>query len=292
MAVEELSGVKDDVPTTHIAVFVVVTLAVSGAVAAATIVDTVSSVTTIPIMITPALMAIVLRRIQGQSVRRTVIGSLRGTTLRSVVFAVGFPVLFISVAAAVALTSGLGTYHPGGGEFSYVGPVFLFPVFLVFAGVLSYGEELGWRGYLLPELTERFGPMTATVSVGIVWALYHFPALYFGAQATGLGDPVTTSLIQMGAVLGVAAFPFSYAYYISDGSVLPPVLLHLTWNLLNPFVLGNVYTNVEGFIAGQVILISGEGLLGLIIGIPTLVVVAYLIRQRRFFGKSLQADGA
>jgi membrane protease YdiL (CAAX protease family) len=291
MTTEELSSGEDGVPVTHIVLFVGVTLAVSGVVAAATIIDTVSAVTTIPIIITPALMTIVLRRMQGQSVRRTIVGSLRGTTLRSVVFAVGFPVLFISIAAAIALTTGLGTYNPGGGEFSYGGPIFLFPVFLVFAGVLSYGEELGWRGYLLPELTERFGPMAATVSVGVVWALYHFPVLYFGAQATGLGDPVVTSLIQMGAVLGVAAFPFSYAYYISDGSVLPPVLLHLTWNLLNPFVLGNVYTNVEGFIAGQVILISGEGLLGLIIGIPTLVIVAYLIRQRRFFGKGLQWDG-
>ena len=291
MANEEPSGVEDDVPVTHIAAFVLVTLAVSGAVAAATIVDTVSSVTTIPIMVTPALMAIVLRRIQGQSVRRTVVWSLRGVTPRSVAFAVGFPVLFISVAAAVALTTGLGTYDPGGGEFSYVGPVVLFPVFLVFAGLLSYGEELGWRGYLLPELTERFGPVAATVLVGIVWALYHFPALYFGARATGLGDPVTTSLVQMGAVLAVAAFPFSYAYYISDGSVLPPVILHLTWNLLNPFVLGNVYTNVEGFVAGQVILISGEGLLGLVLGLPTLVVVAYLVRQRRLFGAALRPDG-
>ncbi|MUV56567.1 CPBP family intramembrane glutamic endopeptidase [Halogeometricum sp. CBA1124] len=291
MATEEASGIGEDVPVTHIAAFVAVTLTVSGAVAAATIVDTVSGVTTIPIMITPALMAIVLRRVQGQSVRRTVVGSLRGTTLRSVAFAVSFPVVFIAVAAAVALTSGLGTYNPGGGEFSYVGPLFLFPVFLLFAGVLSYGEELGWRGYLLPELTDRVGPVAATVLVGVVWALYHFPALYFGAQATGLGDPVTTSVIQMGAVLAVAAFPFSYAYYISDGSVLPPVILHLTWNLLNPFVLGNVYTNVEGFIAGQVILISGEGLLGLVIGIPTLFVVALLIRQRRFFGTAVRSDG-
>lgn len=182
-------------------------------------------------------------------------------------------------------------YTPGGGQVSYVGPVVLFPVFLVFAGELSYGEELGWRGFLLPELTERVGPLAATVLVGDVRALYHFPALYFGARATGLGDPVTTSLIRMGAVLGVAAFPFSYAYYISDGSVLPPVVLHLTWNLLDPFVPGNVSTNVEGGMAGQVILSSDDGLLGLGIGIPTLAVVAVLIRQRRGFGTAVRPDG-
>ncbi|MFC6974780.1 CPBP family intramembrane glutamic endopeptidase [Halomicroarcula sp. GCM10025709] len=291
MPTEVASGADCDVPVAHLAAFVLVTLAVSGGVAAATIVETVSSVTTIPIMLAPALLAIVLRQIQGYSVRRTVVGSLRGATARSVAFAVGFPVAFIALAAVVALSTGLGTYNPGGGEFSYVGPVVLFPVFLLFAGILSYGEELGRRGYLLPALTERVGPIVATVIVGIVWALYHFPALYFGARATGLGDPVTTAVIQMGAVLAVAAFPFSYAYYLSEGSVLPPVVLHLTWNLLNPFVLGNVYTNVEGFIAGQVILISGEGLLGLAIGIPTLAVVALLIRQRRFFGTAPRPEG-
>ena len=157
-------------------------------------------------------------------------------------------------------------------------------MFVLFAGAITYGEELGWRGYLLPELTERVGPVVATTLVGVVWAVYHFPALYFGAQATGLGNPITVALIQMGAVFTVAAFPGSYSYFLSNGSVIPSVVLHLTWNILNPWVLGNVYTNVEGFIAGQVILVSGEGLLGLIVGIVPLVAVGYLIRQRVSFG--------
>jgi membrane protease YdiL (CAAX protease family) len=213
-----------------------------------------------------------------------VVDSLQGTTLRSGAFAVGFPVAFIAVAAGVALATGLGSYDPGGGVFAFNGPVVLFPVFLVIVGVVTYGEELGWRGYLLPELTERVGPVAATASVGVVWALYHFPALYFGARATDLGDPLTVAAIQMGAVFVVAAFPASYAYFLSDGSVLPPVLLHLTWNLLNPLVLGNVYTNVEGFVAGQVILVSGEGLLGIVVGLVPLVVLAVLVHRRTGFG--------
>lgn len=63
----------------------------------------------------------------------------------------------------------------------------------------------------------------------------------------------------MGAVCIVTAFPVPCAPVLSNGSVTPLVILHLTWNILNPWVLGNVYINVEGFIAGQVILISDEG---------------------------------
>lgn len=291
MAIEETARVERHVPVTHLAAFVVVTLAVSGAVAAVTISDTISNATTIPIMITPALTAIGLRRLQGIPVQRTVVSSLRGTTLRAAAFAIGFPVVFIAVAAIIALTTGLGTYDPGGGVFAYTGPVFLFPVFLLLVGVITYGEEFGWRGYLLPDLADRVGPVAATALVGVVWALYHFPVLYFGAQATSLGDPLIVALIQMGAVFTVATFPISYSYFLSDGSVIPPVLLHLTWNILNPLVLGNVYTNVEGFVAGQVILISGEGLLGLVVGLVTLVGVAVLMHRQTFFGSGMSTSG-
>ena len=92
-----------------------------------------------------------------------------------------------------ALATGLGSFEPGIGNVLEQGPIYLFPVFVVVAGAITYGEELGWRGYLLPELAERVGPVTATALVGVVWALYHAPALYFGAQATGLGDPVGSS---------------------------------------------------------------------------------------------------
>lgn len=268
----------------HLVAFVLVTLAVSGGVAVATIGDTVGNETTIPIMLTPALAAIVVRRLQGQSVRRTVGDSLRGTTLRSVAFGVGFPVLFLAAAAVVALLTALGTYRPGlPGPFAGV-PLALVPVALLVVGAITYGEELGWRGYLLPELTARYGAIRATVAVGVVWAVYHLPVLYVGAQATGLGDPATTAAIQMGAVVAVAAFPVSYAYYISDGSVVGPLAFHVTWNALNPWVLGNVYTNAEGFVAGQVILVSGEGLLGFGLGLVVLPAVAVLIHRRYLFG--------
>ncbi len=202
MAVEKSPSVGPEVPVTHVAAFVaafvVVTLVVSVGVAAATISDTVSGATTVPIMITPALAAIVLRRLEGVRVSRTVVDSPRGTTLRSLGFAVGFPAAFVAVAAGVAVATGLGTDDPGGGAFACAGPLVLFPLFPAFAGVITYGEELGRRGYLLPELTERVDPVPATAPVGVVWALYHFPALYFGARATGLGDPITVALVQMG----------------------------------------------------------------------------------------------
>ena len=48
----------------------------------------------------------------------------------------------------------------------------LFPFFL--------GEELGWRGYLYPKLRAVTGRPAAYVIGGIVWGIWHFPAIIDG----------------------------------------------------------------------------------------------------------------
>ena len=38
------------------------------------------------------------------------------------------------------------------------------------------GEELGWRGFLLPRLGRQFGEIRAAWVMGVFWALWHVPA--------------------------------------------------------------------------------------------------------------------
>lgn len=40
------------------------------------------------------------------------------------------------------------------------------------------GEELGWRGYLLPRVLERVSPAAAAVIVGFIWMTWHIPAFF------------------------------------------------------------------------------------------------------------------
>ena len=266
---ESQSPTKLDSPVA-LGVFVAGTLILSWTISFVLITDTVPVYTTLLLMLTPATVALGIRRVQGHSVLRTISSSLRGSTGRSLLFAVVYPVGFIGIAALLALTTGLGTYQAGPENIIIIalrqGGLVLVFVFLFESLIRMYGEEFGWRGYLLPELTSRWGRIRATAAVGVVWALFHSAFLYRAGVAIGVENPLLITVIQAVAVFTIS-FPFSYAYYLTDGSVFPVMILHLIWNILNPWVLGDIYANVEGLVAGQIFVVNGEGLVGVLIGL-------------------------
>ena len=55
---------------------------------------------------------------------------------------------------------------------------------LLLAGIANFlpalGEEWGWRGYLYPRLTERFGRRKAALLGGLIWGLWHAPVIALG----------------------------------------------------------------------------------------------------------------
>ena len=44
---------------------------------------------------------------------------------------------------------------------------------MVFAG--GGQEEIGWRGYIMPRLENRFGLVYGSIILGIIWAVWHIP---------------------------------------------------------------------------------------------------------------------
>ncbi len=92
--------------------------------------------------------------------------------------------------------------------------------------VTCFGEEWGWRGYLLPHLLERFSlPVTLLVS-GIIWGIWHAPITVLGHNY-GLGYagyPFTgiAAMCLFCIVLGV----FMSYVTLRTGSCLPAVFAH------------------------------------------------------------------
>jgi hypothetical protein len=70
-------------------------------------------------------------------------------------------------------------------------------------GLFGFGEELGWRGYLLPKLMV-LGKFRAYVLLGIVWGLWHLPLILIGF--TYPGQPVLGILAFMGLTTALGIY--------------------------------------------------------------------------------------
>jgi membrane protease YdiL (CAAX protease family) len=66
------------------------------------------------------------------------------------------------------------------------------------------------------------------------------------------------------ASIAVAAVVFA-ALYMASRSVWPCALFHLSWNIFNPMLLGNVYSEHPGLFGGEVWISNGEGVFGLVL---------------------------
>ncbi len=53
-------------------------------------------------------------------------------------------------------------------------------IFLITIHLLELGEELGWRGYLLPLQVKKYGTKKAILLNGLLWGIAHTPLIYFG----------------------------------------------------------------------------------------------------------------
>ena len=85
---------------------------------------------------------------------------------------------------AILYLIGLGVYLLIGGD----APPFimireelnLIPLYLVMVVLMPWngpiGEEFGWRGYALPKLQKKSGPLIASLVIGAVWGIWHLPS--------------------------------------------------------------------------------------------------------------------
>lgn len=100
------------------------------------------------------------------------------------------------------------------------------PLFFGMMAVSSFaalGEELGWRGLLVPELSRRMGYTKVSLVSGLIWTVWHLPLILFSSyRGTG---PLWTSLVCFTALVMASSFVHAWMRLVS-GSVLVSALLH------------------------------------------------------------------
>ena len=97
------------------------------------------------------------------------------------------------------------------------------------SGLLSpFGEELGWRGFLFPELQRMTSFTAASLISGVVWALYHLPVILFSDYNSSAPKAFAVVVFFISTI----AFTFVNNWLrVKSGSVWPAVLLHASHNL-------------------------------------------------------------
>ena len=230
----------------------------------------------------PAIIAFAFNVAQRRPVRAQLTPLTRRITSRSVVFAVAYPLLFIAVAAVIALITGVGHISAEGlSNKLSANSIILFLVLVVVTFLLSIGEEYGWRGYLLPALTLKRGRVVATTIVGIAWGLFHIPIYYQLAALAGANPPALT-VLDAGFVV-TFAFAFSFCYYLT-GSVLPCMLLHGVWDVTLPTAFG------QG--SSGIIEIDGLYLSALILVMGAVLVPWFITRFNKMNANAVREEGA
>jgi membrane protease YdiL (CAAX protease family) len=91
----------------------------------------------------------------------------------------------------------------------------------------ALGEELGWRGFLMPHLHPRLSLLAAALVTGLVWGLWHLPADYVALKGYG-GWFWAAFLLNGPVVLTAHAIIMAWIWKRTDGSTLAAVLYHLT----------------------------------------------------------------
>jgi membrane protease YdiL (CAAX protease family) len=104
--------------------------------------------------------------------------------------------------------------------------------------ISGFSEELGWRGYALDRLQQRWGALTASLILGFVHGLWHIPLFFIPGITQG-----EMGLFSLGALVFLAgtvagAVVFTWVYSNTQRSILAAILLHFMVNLCLDLLVG------------------------------------------------------
>jgi len=104
--------------------------------------------------------------------------------------------------------------------------LFILPFFVI--DIITNGEEIGWRGYVLPRLQAKYSALTSTLILGAIWGLWHLPKF--------LSHFDTIAFTWFMVHIMAFAFIQTWLYNNTKGSLLIVAICHAASNTVSIFV--------------------------------------------------------
>ncbi len=209
----------------------------------------------------PTIAAAVANRIETGTYRAFTIF----TTLRRVLgaTAVGVALMLLAYVVLPAVTTAdVRKLH-----WSILGSVSVYNYSTLLGGPLF--EEPGWRGFALPRLEARYGPVGATLVLAPLWAGWHLPLLFYTGWISA------SWWVYLLFILGSSVI-LTYVTNLARFSVVAPIVTHAVFNTASRFLngmLAGAEPNVRvvpfelvmalgGLATGVVLILATSGQLG------------------------------
>ena len=166
-------------------------------------------------------------------------------------------------------------------------------IFGLILGVIYFGEEFGWRAYLLPKLMERFtgtepgsapsedparaaiyaaGARKAALLVGVIWGVWHWPVQFLSMKV----DPTIPLLFSLVFLVSTCSLSVLLCWVtLRSGSVWPASIGHGTINQISVLA--------KSLMKGPANVLLGPGTSGLIGGLGYLALALVLLFNRKAF---------
>lgn len=142
-------------------------------------------------------------------------------------FALVLGLLALAVVPALVLTNGaIGSLH-WTAILPAAAPWWANP-FNLLGGPLN--EEPGWRGFALPRLQQRYGPLLGSLVLGVVWIGWHLPLFLVPGWLTVPIWVYATLLICLSILM-------TWMVNLSHRSIVPAVLMHAVFNSSFPILV-------------------------------------------------------
>jgi membrane protease YdiL (CAAX protease family) len=195
---------------------------------------------TLGLMYCPGLAGMLTLRLNGRSISE--LGWKWGET-KYQIRSWYIPLLYATIAYAIVWIFRLGGFgnpeyydslvksmHLGGSPWiSIVLGTVLIGTYGVLRSVTSaLGEEIGWRGFLVPELSKTCSFTTTSLISGIIWSVWHYPVLIFSDY--NAGTPTWYGLTCFTVLVVSISFIFAWMR-LKSGSLWTGAILHGSHNL-------------------------------------------------------------